>query len=91
MRSPVFIAAVGLVLLAGCKSPDPTSFEYIKGDLTPELVATTETSDDMARNIAVVWNQNLRGAWNDLGRVWYWDQPSSLSPFPIIHTSGQPE
>ncbi len=89
MRCPVLLAAVGLVLLAGCKS-DPYSFDSIKHDLTPELVATTETSDDMSRNVAVVWNQNLRGAWNDLGRTFYWDQPSSLSPFPIVQTSGQP-
>lgn len=90
MRSSALFATLGLVLLAGCHS-DPYSFDAIKSDLTPELVATTETSDDMARNIAVVWNQNLRGAWNDLGRTFYWDQPSSLSPFSVIHTSGQPE
>ncbi|MFO0874210.1 MAG: hypothetical protein U0575_09600 [Phycisphaerales bacterium] len=90
MRSPAILAALGFACLAGCHS-DPYSFDAIKSDLTPEMTATAETDEDVQRNIAVVWNQNLRGAMNDLGRTFYWDQPSSLSPFPIVHTSGQPE
>lgn len=40
--------------------------------------------------MAVVGNQNLRMMWSDLGRVWLFDQPSNLSPWNTVSTSGQP-
>jgi hypothetical protein len=90
-----FVAAVGVLTilgvatLGGCKAnPDDVSFNTIKGDLTPEMMTLVERPVDVDRNIAVNWNQNLRNAWMDLGRVFYWDSPSRLSPYDMIPTGG---
>jgi hypothetical protein len=45
---------------------------------------------DIDRSMAVVGNQNLRLMWSDLGRVWLFDAPSTLSPWNTVSTSGQP-
>ncbi len=57
---------------------------------TPELMGMSERPIDVERNMAVVGNQNLRLMWGDLGRIWLFDQPSQLSPWNTISTSGQP-
>ncbi|HMN95185.1 MAG TPA: hypothetical protein PKC43_02360 [Phycisphaerales bacterium] len=79
-----------LCAVGGCQSdPNAVSFNSIKRDITPEMMTLTERPVDVDRNIAMNWNQNLRGAWMDLGRAMYWDQPSMLSPHGPIETSGQ--
>ncbi len=85
------LGAATLALSAGCSS-DPTSadFSAIKGNLTPELVGVSERDVDIQRNMAVVSNQNLRMFWSDLGRAFFFEGPSSLSPYDIVATSGQP-
>lgn len=84
------VLTAGLASLGGCQS-DPYSFDSIKHDLTPEMMTLTETPDDVSRNVAVNWNQNLRNGWMDLGRAFYWDAPSRLSPYDMIPTGGQPK
>jgi hypothetical protein len=82
------IASFGLV---GCSSdPMATDFDSIKSDLTPELMNIAERDVDVERNLAVNSNQNLRMFWNDVGRFWYVDRPSILSPYFIVPTGGQP-
>lgn len=77
--------------LAGCSSdPNATDLKSITGNLTPELMTTSERPDDVSVNWAMNANQDLRSAWSDLGRFWLTDQPSSLSPYPIMPTGGQP-
>lgn len=83
--------ATTLVALGGCKSnTDHYSYRAITSNLTPELQGVAERPVDIDTNIAVVENVNWRLMWGDLGRVWYMDRPSILSPFPTVSTSGQP-
>ncbi len=88
----VSVLAGGAVLfgLVGCQTADPLSYHAIKSDLTPELQGLVERPVDVDRNLAANNNQNLRMMWDDIGRTFYTDQPSMLSPMPIIHTSGNP-
>lgn len=80
-----------LALATGCSSERKgTDLASIKGNLTPELEATSERGADMEVNWAMNADQDLRGVWNDLGRFWLTDKPSQLSPYPIMPTGGQP-
>ena len=54
------------------------------------LAGLSEQDVDIELNMAVISNQNLRMFWGDLGRVWFFDRPSRLSPYDIISTGGQP-
>ena len=80
-----------LAISAGCsKSPTNTDFSAIKSNLTPELVGISERNVDIERNMAVVSNTNTRLFWSDLGRAFLFEAPSSLSPYDVVATSGQP-
>lgn len=77
--------------LTGCSSdPMATDFKSIKSDLSPELQGMAERDVDIDRNIATTFEQNGRMFWNDLGRAWYVDRPSILSPYFVMPTGGQP-
>ena len=84
-----------VVLLAGCKSINPdsvgnVSYKAIAGNPTPELQGLSERPIDIDRNIWMTANQNWRMMYGDLGRFLYFDHPSTLSPYPIEITGGQP-
>ena len=49
----------------------------------------TERPEDAGKNMHVQANNNGRMFWEDWGRALYWDQPSKLSPLPIVRTSGK--
>jgi len=66
------------------------SSKRINATLTPELVGTSETHDETNWHYAANANQDLRSLQNDWGRFWLTDKPSSLSPYPIMPTGGQP-
>ncbi len=89
----LMIGALGAVLV-GCSSspssPYDVSVDAIRGDLTPELRAMTDRLVDEQRNMAVAYNQNKRMLFDDLGRAFYTDHPTRLSPYPITYTSGNP-
>lgn len=89
---PALLVVVTCALVVGCSSrdPDDVSFDAIIDDLTPELVTLTQRQVDIERNMAVTSNQNLRMIWEDMGRAWYVDHPSRLSPYPVPYTSGSP-
>ena len=85
------LGATALLMTTGCKSnTDHYSYKAITSDLTPELMGLSERQVDIHTNIAVVEDVNWRLMWGDLGRVWFLDRPSILSPFPTVSTSGQP-
>jgi hypothetical protein len=84
------VATTALLVLGGCKGKDETSYSAIAGDLTPEMQGTTARPIDVDRYLAYMKNQNMRSLHDDLGRMFYTDHPSRLSPFPIVDTSGQP-
>jgi hypothetical protein len=90
-RSSCLIVAIGATAgMNGCSNPNDVSFNAIKGDLTPHIMGLSERDVDIELNMAVIGNQNLRMFWGDLGRVWFFDRPSRLSPYDIISTGGQP-
>ena len=83
------LIAVGL--LGGCASdPNDVSYKAIRGNLSPELAATADRSDDIDRHMAVMEDLNMRSFWDDMSRTFYIDHPSRLSPYPIRYTSGNP-
>jgi len=81
----------GFVALSGC-SRDHTDVSYrgITNNLTPELRGLHERPVDVSRNMRVAKNQNWRMFSDDLGRVFYTDHPSRLTPMPMVDTSGNP-
>jgi predicted small lipoprotein YifL len=66
------------------------SFEAIKNNPTPELSGMNERDMDVQRNMLVNANQTTRMFWSDLGRMWLADEPSPLSPYPVVNTTGNP-
>jgi hypothetical protein len=82
----VMIAAV----IVGCSSKNDVSFDKIAGKPAPELSSTADRSVDVKSNYAYMRNTNYRGFWDDLQRSLYIDNPSRLSPYPIIDASGNP-
>ncbi len=66
------------------------SFKAIKNNPSPELMGMNERPLDVQRNMAVNGDQTGRMFWSDLGRMWFADQPSPLSPYPTVNTSGNP-
>ncbi len=86
------LSALALVaLLGGCKAdPNSTDFASVKSNLTPEMQGTSERPVEIEMNMAMNANQDTRGIWDDLGRLWLTDRPTKLSPYPIMGTSGNP-
>ncbi len=66
------------------------SFNAIKNNPTPELSGMNERDMDTERNLLVNANQTTRMFWSDLGRVWLADEPSPLTPYPVVNTTGNP-
>ncbi len=90
----LILGALSGTMLVGCSSgpsgPYDVSFNALRGDLSPELRGMTDRPVDDQRNMAVAHNQNKRMFYDDLGRAWYTDHPSRLSPYPVTYTSGNP-
>jgi hypothetical protein len=78
--------------LAGCQTGDGSAVSYkaISHDLTPELRGLEQRPIDIDAHLAYMINSNWRMMSDDLGRVFYTDHPSMLTPFPMTKTSGQP-
>jgi hypothetical protein len=69
--------------LAGCSSsnsPSSVSYSAIRNDLTPELATIAQRPIDVDKDLALTDNFNLRMLGSDLGRVFYTNRPSRLSP-----------
>jgi type IV pilus biogenesis protein CpaD/CtpE len=75
--------------LIGC-AKDPVSYKTIAGDVTPDMQGYVERPVDVDRHLVYTNNTNLRAASDDLGRAFYTDHPSRLTPFPTVYTSGMP-
>ena len=83
--------AAGL-LLTGCHSTrhEQTDFTSVALNLTPDVQTLTERPIDINASMAIARDHNLRMFSEDIGRVFFVDHPSRLSPYPITYTSGQP-
>ena len=87
--SRIVLAVTVVVVAAGC-SKSKTSFESIAARPAPEMASTADRSVDMDKNYAYMRNTNYRAFWDDLQRAIYIDNPSRLSPYPIVDLSGNP-
>ncbi len=56
----------------------------------PAMASTTERWVDGANSFAYMRNINQRGVLDDAARAFYVDNPSRLSPWPIVDMSGNP-
>ncbi|MCP3905839.1 MAG: hypothetical protein GY715_19620 [Planctomycetes bacterium] len=83
---------VAALLLTGCgsESSSEASFDTISGDLTPGMKTLGERPEDVSGHMAYTFNHENRMFWGDIGRAWYVDHPTRLSPYPIISTTGVP-
>ncbi len=86
-------AFIMLLMVGGCdrSNPNNVSIGSIRGNLTPEVRGTSETSYDLDNKMAIVGNIQFRQASDDLGRVFLFDQPSTLSPIWIVPTGHDPQ
>ena len=74
-------AVVGLAaLLGGCTT---SRLDEIRADLTPELETLHERQDDMDNSGALMADENGRMFMQDLGRAFYTNRPSRLTPEPM--------
>jgi hypothetical protein len=78
-------------LIVGCSADSDVSNYAIIHDLTPELMSTTERPVDVDRHINQTSDVNCRLFWDDMGRAFYTDHPSRLSPLPVQNGSGMPK
>ena len=56
----------------------------------PAMASTTNRWVDTADNYSYMRNINQRGFIDDVNRTMYIDNPSRLSPWPIVDMSGNP-
>ncbi len=56
----------------------------------PAMASTADRWVDTADNYAYMRNINQRGFIDDINRTWYIDNPTRLSPWPIVDMSGNP-
>jgi hypothetical protein len=86
----VVVAATALTTGCASDKTSDTSYAAISGDLTPELMTLSERPIDVDRHISFNNDLNGRMFWNDLGRVFYTDRASWLTPYPTGSVTGVP-
>ncbi|MHC4140829.1 MAG: hypothetical protein ACYSUF_02760 [Planctomycetota bacterium] len=84
------VLAASVVVVVGCSKQEKVDFKSITAKPAPEMASTADRSVDMDGNYAYMRNTNYRSFWDDLQRTLYLDNPSRLSPYPIVQLSGNP-
>jgi outer membrane murein-binding lipoprotein Lpp len=88
--SRIVLAATVATVIAGCSSKEKVDFQSITRSPAPEMASTAGRPVDMDADYAYMRNTNYRAFWDDVQRTLYIDNPSRLSPFPIVEMSGNP-
>ncbi len=57
---------------------------------SPAMASTTDRWIDASNNYSYMRNINQRGVIDDFNRAIYIDNPTRLSPWPIVDMSGNP-
>lgn len=86
LRSTITIAALAVVVaapLAGCQSEADKRAARIRRNLTPELDTLYQRQADVDNALALMFDENGRMLLQDLGRAFYVDRPSRLTPEPV--------
>lgn len=76
-------APAAFVLAVALSACTTTREEEIRADLTPELETLHERQADMDNAGALMADENGRMFVEDLGRVFYTNRPSRLTPEPM--------
>ena len=76
------LCLAGGVALTGCSSTSADA-SSVRLEPSPELSTLYERPSDVYNNIAIMFDENDRMFWEDLGRAFYWDRPSRLTPEPL--------
>lgn len=92
--SPRLISALSTsFIFFGCSTILPAN-DYAEykdvHNLTPELEGLTKTPVQNDVTLGTTRNQNNRMLYDDIRRALHINQPSSLSPYPVVKTSGTP-
>lgn len=84
-RRALAIVSVALAGLAGvgCSNSSNPQLAEFRGNPTPELDTLSQRHDDIQNRIVVTNDTNLRMMNEDIGRFWFFDRPSRLSPTTI--------
>ncbi len=95
MRNHIRLALSAALVLCvlGCSSSydmNDVSYENIRRRPAPEMSSTALTKSEGDGSYAYMRNTNYRGAWDDFKRAFLINHPSTLSPYPIVKTSGNP-
>ena len=76
------VLAAAVMALGGCYQGGKEHRE-IQDNLTPELMTTSQRRVDASDAVSLTWNTDNRLFWEDLGRAFYTDRPSHLTPYPV--------
>ncbi len=76
----LFVLGLTLVSLTGCNR---VTARDVRGNMTPELMTTTRSSEMHLNDYARMIDNNTRGAWDDLDRFLLLNRNSRLTPWPV--------
>lgn len=81
-RATLVLLAASAAAASGCNSQSSRLAAY-RANPTPELDTTSQRRHDMDNRMTVTNDTNLRMFNEDLGRMFFLDRPSRLSPKPV--------
>ena len=87
MKTAARLTAFALLLAAGGTLGCAQGYQ---NKPSPAMASTADRWVDAADNYAYMRNINQRGFIDDINRTWYIDNPTRLSPWPIVDMSGNP-
>lgn len=76
---------IGAGLTVGCSSSKDNRVVEIRHHLTPEMKTLSKRPDDVKNSLAIYFNEMDRMFWQDVGRAFYTDRPSRMTPEPTLH------
>lgn len=72
----------GVAISSGCSSSKDKRVVKLRQDPTPEMSTLYQRKDDVNNALAIYFNEMDRMFWQDMGRAFYTDRPSRLTPEP---------
>lgn len=72
----------GAAFSSGCSSSKDSRVKALRSDPTPEMKTLYQRKDDVNNALAIYFNEMDRMFWQDMGRAFYTDRPSRLTPEP---------
>lgn len=73
----------GVAISSGCSSSKDKRVAELRSNPTPEMQTLYQRQDDVDNALAVYFNEMDRMFWQDMGRAFYTDRPSRLTPEPM--------